>query len=428
MASEQIKGRPTTIKGEITLPGDKSISHRAAIFGSLADGTTKVKGFLKSEDTFSTLKAMQMLGAETSWEDDILYINGCGLHGLKEPGDIIDAGNSGTTSRLLMGLLSAQSFSSSITGDKYLRKRPMARVIKPLSLMGANIEAVDDSRLPVTIIGSKLTGISYKMPVASAQVKSSILLAGLYAQGETEVIEPMHTRDHTEKMMQYMGIDISVKGKSIKISKSDGFNAADMYVPSDFSTAAFFIVAALINHGSEILIKNVGVNPYRTGALEILLQMGADIELSNKRELNGEPVTDIIAKSSSLRGIEIGGDMIPKAIDELPIIAVAACFAEGTTTIKEARELRVKETDRIETTVTELSKLGANIKETEDGMIIEGADELNGAKCSSLGDHRIAMSTAIAATRAKGNTIIEDSDAVAVSFPEFFEMLRQIRV
>ena len=427
MASEQINGKSTSINGEITLPGDKSISHRAAIFGSLADGVTNVEGFLKSEDTFSTIAAMQQLGADISWQGEILKIKGNGLHGLKAPGDIIDAGNSGTTSRLLIGLLSAQDFSSSMTGDKYLQKRPMGRVINPLRNMGAKIQATDDSKLPVTIEGTKLTGISYKMPVASAQVKSSILLAGLFAEGQTEVIELSATRDHTEKMMQYLGVGLSVNGNSIKVSKSDGFKAADILVPSDFSTAAFFIVAALINPGSEIMIKNVGVNPYRIGALEILLSMGADIELINKRELNGEPVADIIAKSSSLKGIDIGGDMIPKAIDELPILSVAACFADGTTKITDADELRVKETDRIESTVSELKKLGANIRETDDGMVIEGTDELIGAQCTSWGDHRIAMSVAIAATRAKGQTIIEDSGAAAVSFPEFFEILEKIR-
>ena len=427
MAREQIKGGPTSIKGEITLPGDKSISHRAVIFGSLADGVTNVEGFLKSEDTFSTIKAFVAMGVDISWQGEILRINGAGLHGLKEPEDMINAGNSGTTSRLLIGLLSGQNFSSSITGDKYLKKRPMGRVINPLREMGANIDATDDSKLPLTIHGTNLNGISYKMPVASAQVKSAILLAGLYAEGQTKVIELSPTRDHTEKMMQYLGVDISTDSNSIRISKSCGFKARDITVPSDFSTAAFFIVAALINPGSEILIKNVGVNPYRIGALEILLSMGADIELTNERELNGEQVADIVARSSFLKGIDIGGDMIPKAIDELPIIAVAACFAEGRTTISDAEELRVKETDRITTTVSELKKLGAKIEETEDGMIIEGTDGLVGANCSSCGDHRIAMSVAIAATRAKGQTIIEDSGAAAVSFPEFFEILNNIK-
>jgi 3-phosphoshikimate 1-carboxyvinyltransferase len=427
MASERIKGTPTSINGEIALPGDKSISHRAVILGSLADGVTNVEGFLKSEDTFSTISAMKLLGADIGWQDEILKIKGSGLHGLKEPEDVIDAGNSGTTSRLLIGLLSAQNFSSTITGDKYLQKRPMDRVIKPLRKMGAQIQAKDDSKLPVSIEGTRLTGISYKMPVASAQVKSSILLAGLFAEGQTEVIEPAATRDHTEIMMKYLGIDLSVKGNSIKISKSDGFDSADISIPSDFSTAAFFIVAALINPDSEILIKNVGINPYRTGALEILKAMGGNIELINKRHVSGEPVADIVAKSSLLSAVKIGGDMIPKAIDELPIIAVAACFADGTTTITDAGELRVKETDRIKATVCELKNLGADIEELSDGMKIEGREQLTGSECTSWGDHRIAMSVAIAATRAKGQTMIEDSDAVAVSYPQFFETLREIR-
>ncbi len=293
--------------------------------------------------------------------------------------------------------------------------------------MGAKIQAKDDSKLPLSIQGARLTGISYEMPVASAQVKSSILLAGLFAQGQTEVIELVPTRDHTEKMMQYLGIDLSTDGNSIKISKSDGFKSADILIPSDFSTAAFFIVAALINPNSQILIKNVGINPYRIGALEILLKMGGDIELINKRELNGEPVADIIAKSSALRGINIFGEMIPKAIDELPAIAVAACFAEGTTKITDAGELRVKETDRIKSTVSELRKLGADIEELSDGMKIEGREQLTGSECTSWGDHRIAMSVAIAATRANGQTTIEDSNAAAVSYPQFFETLKSIR-
>jgi len=427
MASEQINGKPTSINGEISLPGDKSISHRAVILGSLADGVTNVEGFLKSKDTFSTISAMQLMGTEIGWQDEILKIKGSGLHGLKEPEDVIDAGNSGTTSRLLIGLLSAQIFSSSITGDKYLQKRPMGRVINPLRQMGAKIQAKDDSKLPLSIQGTRLTGISYEMPVASAQVKSSILLAGLFAQGQTEVIELVPTRDHTEKMMQYLGIDLSTDGNSIKISKSDGFKSADILIPSDFSTAAFFIVAALINPNSQILIKNVGINPYRIGALEILLSMGGKIELINKREINGEPVADIVAKSSSLRGINIFGEMIPKAIDELPIIAVAACYAEGTTKITDAGELRVKETDRIKSTVSELKKLGANIEELSDGMKIEGREQLTGSECTSWGDHRIAMSVAIAATCANGQTTIEDSNAAAVSYPQFFETLKSIR-
>ena len=427
MASEQINGKPTSINGEITLPGDKSISHRAVILGSLASGVTNVEGFLKSEDTFSTIKAMQLLGTDITWQGELLKIKGSGLHGLKEPKNIIDAGNSGTTARLLIGLLSAQNFSSSITGDKYLQKRPMGRVINPLRTMGAKIQAKDDSKLPLSIQGARLTGISYKMPVASAQVKSSILLAGLFAQGQTEVIELVPTRDHTEKMMQYLGIDLQAAGNSIKISKSDGFKAADILIPSDFSTAAFFIVAALINPNSQILIKNVGINPYRIGAMEILLSMGGDIELINKRELNGEPVADIVAKSSSLRGINISGEMIPKAIDELPAVAVAACFADGTTKITDAGELRVKETDRIKATVCELKKLGADIEELSDGMKIEGRERLTGSECTSWGDHRIAMSVAIAATRANGQTTIEDSNAAAVSYPQFFETLKSIR-
>ncbi|HVY55073.1 MAG TPA: 3-phosphoshikimate 1-carboxyvinyltransferase, partial [Thermodesulfobacteriota bacterium] len=352
-------------------------------------------------------------------------INGKGLTGLNEPDDVIDAGNSGTTTRLLTGLLSAQGFFTAVTGDKYLRARPMRRVVDPLRLMGAKITGREDgNKLPLAIEGGTLKGISYKLPVASAQVKSALLLAGMYADGETEVIEPEPTRDHTERMLRYFGVKIDKKGNSVRIARQKEFNGRKISVPADLSSAAFFIAGALITPGSELLIRNVGINPLRTGVIDVLRRMGGNIEITNEREVSGEPVGDIKVKACELRGTVIEGDMIPKAIDELPVIAAAACFADGETVIKDAKELRVKETDRIKAMTSELKKLGARVTEFEDGLSIKGGAPLTGAICSSWGDHRIAMAVAIAAIRAIGETNIEDAECVSVSYPGFFDVLR----
>lgn len=425
MSVEIIKGGSRRLRGEVTPPGDKSISHRSIILSSLALGKSRVSGFLNSDDATSTANAMRALGirVETKGGGEI-QIEGKGLYGLRASKGVIDAGNSGTTARLLIGLLSAQPFDSRITGDKYLRARPMRRVVNPLRLMGARIDGVEDGgRLPLAIRGSRLTGISYQSPVASAQVKSGLLLAGLYADGRTEVIEPNPTRDHTERMLSYFGVKLVVNDNVIAIEKPDEFMGTNISVPGDISSAAFFIVAALINPNSEILIKNVGINPLRTGVLEILTQMGGNIEILDKREVSGEPVADVLVRSSDLRSTEIGGDLIPKAIDELPVISVAACFAEGRTIIKDAGELRVKETDRIRAMTSELNKLGAHVEELKDGMSIERNESLRGARCSSWGDHRIAMAIAVAGTRARGETEIENAVAVAISYPGFFATL-----
>lgn len=428
MAREKIKGSSKPFRGEFTPPGDKSVSHRSLIIGSLAAGTTEVSGFLNCDDTISTANAMRMLGSEIEINGGGVTITGKGLSGLSEPEDVIDAGNSGTTTRLLTGLLSAQGFFSALTGDMYLRARPMRRVVDPLRLMGAKITGREGgNKLPLAIDGGRLNGVSYELPVASAQVKSALLLAGLYAEGETEVIEPEPTRDHTERMLSYFGVMLNKNGNRIKITRQNEFNGRDISVPGDLSSAAFFIVAALINPGSEVLIKNVGINPLRTGVLDILGQMGGNIEILNEREVSGEPVGDILVKSSDMRGTEIKGEMIPKAIDELPVVAAAACFADGETIIKDARELRVKETDRIRAMTAELRKLGAHVTEFEDGMSITGGGSLKGAQCSSWGDHRIAMAVAVAATRAGGETVIDDSDCVSVSYPGFFDVLRRLR-
>ncbi len=428
MAKITIIGKSGPLMGEIITPGDKSISHRAVILSSLAVGTSTINGFLKSEDTLSTLNAFINMGVEIHMTPEILKINGVGIHGLKKPFKTVDAGNSGTTARLLMGLLSGQEFISGLTGDKYLRKRPMRRVVDPLKLMGADITGENNAdNLPLIINGRKLKSIKYRLPVASAQVKSAIILAGLFADGETEIIEPQKTRDHTERMLNHLGSHLRTDDKSIFVSPVEKLNPSNLNIPSDISSAAFFIVAALINKGSEIILKNVGLNTARTGILEILKRMGGSIEIQDKRIECGEDVGDLVVKSSDLKGIEINGEDIPRAIDELPIIAAAACFAEGRTVITDAKELRVKETDRIKAVVSEFSKLGADITELEDGMIINGSQQLKGNICDSWGDHRIAMSLAIAATLSSGETTINNSECVNISYPEFFDTLSVLR-
>lgn len=428
MSKDIIKGNTFPFKGVFTPPGDKSISHRAVILSSIADGKSNVKGFLKSEDTLSTVNAFKTLGIKIDIKDSQVLISGKGLDGLKKPSGIIDAGNSGTTARLLTGLLSAQPFTSTMTGDKYLKTRPMGRVIKPLTQMEARITCKEsEEKLPLTIYGQNLKGIQYRPPIASAQVKSALILAGLYAEGETTIMEPQKTRDHTERMLKHFGVNLDIDQNSIKVTRPKQFKGSELTVPSDISSASFFLVAALINPGSELLIKNVGLNPERVGILEILRNMKGDIQILNEKEKCGEPVGDLLIKSSGLKGIEVKGNLIPKAIDEIPIIAVAACFAEGTTTISDARELRIKETDRIKAMTTELKKLGAEIQELEDGMIIKGKEDLNGNSCESWGDHRIAMAIAIAATKANGEVEINNSDCVKISFPDFFPILNKLR-
>ncbi len=425
MSDFLVQDKQWIFSGEITPPGDKSISHRAIMLGSLARGKTRVTGFLNAADTMSTASAFQDMGVRVDVNRSDVEISGVGLFGLKAPKGALYAGNSGTTARLLCGILCAQKFSSAITGDQSLRRRPMSRIIVPLQIMGSTISA-EGNTLPLYITGSKLYGTRYEIPVASAQVKSAILLAGLYAQGETRVIEPEKTRDHTERMLSGFGVSIETDGNEISVSQAEEFSATVIKVPGDISSAAFFIVAALVNPGSEIVVRNVGLNPLRTGALDILKKMGADISVENLRETGGEPCGDVIARYSTLRGVRIKGELVSRSIDELPIISVAACFAEGKTIIRDAQELRVKETDRISAMVTELLKLGADIEETPDGMIINGGESLYGGKCCSHGDHRIGMALAVAATRARGETVIGDSDSVSISFPEFFSLFEAI--
>lgn len=415
------------VAGKIEVPGDKSISHRAVMLGSLARGTTVVSGFLQGEDTIATLNAFRQMGVDAHEEGGKLYIQGRGLFGLKEPDDVLDCGNSGTSMRLMTGILSGQRFFSVLSGDRYLRNRPMGRVIDPLREMGACIQGRSGgTKAPLAIQGGDLKGFFYQSPVASAQVKSSLLLAGLYASGKTEVKEPSLSRDHTERMFRYFGADIVPQSDGASVRGGRELEGREVTVPSDISSAAFFIVAALLVPDSELLIVNVGVNPTRTGILDILLKMGASIELLNEREVSGEPVADILVRTSTLRGIEIGGDLVPRAIDEFPVLCVAAASAEGKTVIRDARELRVKETDRIAAMATNLGKAGVEVLETEDGMEISGTDILKGCEVDSFGDHRIAMSMLIAGLVAKGETTVTDTDCISTSFPTFLDLLEKV--
>ncbi len=416
-----------TLTGEITVPGDKSISHRAIILGSIADGITEITGLLEGEDNIRTIDAFRAMGVNIERVVPCNYIvEGVGLNGLKEPEDVIYAGNSGTTSRLLTGLLSAQSFFTVLTGDASLRVRPMSRVIKPLSKMGALISGRDKDRyLPLSIKGARVRGIKYDSPVASAQVKSAILLAGLYAEGETTVSEPRLSRDHTERMFAGFGADITTSGSSVTVSRTKSLKGTKVTVPGDLSSAAFFMVAAAITRGSHLVIKDVGVNPTRCGIIDILKRMDCDIELENVR--NGtEPVADIVVKSSTLKGVDISGEELLPAIDEFPIICVAASLAEGKTVISGASELRVKESDRISAMATVLGKLGAELEERKDGIVIDGVEELKSAMVDCFDDHRVAMSAAVAALRTNGGVQIDGAESVEISFPGFFELLAKL--
>jgi len=418
-----------SLKGEITVSGDKSISHRAIMFGSIAEGDTTIKGLLKGEDNMATLKAFRQMGVRIDeHKNGIVAIQGKGLYGLAEPQDVIDAGNSGTTMRLLTGLLSGQEFFSVLTGDQYLRKRPMKRVVEPLGQMGARIFGREGgNKAPLAIVGSKLKGITYNSPVASAQVKSAVLLAGLSADGVTTVTEPTISRDHTERMLAYFGAEIKRNGATVSINGGQKLFGKKIEVPGDISSAAFFMVAALITKNSELLIKNVGINPTRTGVIDILQAMGGDLKIVNQREVSGESVGDILVKSTKLKGIEIKGDMIPRAIDELPIVAVAAAFAQGITTIKDAKELKVKETDRIESMTSELRRIGVKVAPLPDGMTIEGGRPIGNDSCASWGDHRVAMSMIVAGLAAERGITISNTDCIDTSFPGFMELLEGVK-
>lgn len=404
--------------GQIKVPGDKSISHRAVMLGSLANGVTEISGFLKGADCLSTIDCFRKMGIDIDINGENVTVHGNGLRGLKKPDEMLYTGNSGTTTRLLCGILAGQNFDTSITGDVSIQKRPMGRVVKPLSMMGAKIE---NEYCPLYITGTKLHGIDYKMPVASAQVKTAIILAGLYADGETVIHEIEKSRDHTELMLSAMGADLTVDNLDITVKPTNDLTAVNVDVPSDISSAAFFLVLGAIMPNSQITVTNVGINPTRTGIINVLKDMGADITLENVHTSAGETVADITVRSSSLKGTTVGGDIIPRLIDELPIIAVAAVFADGQTVIKDAQELKVKETNRIRAVVDEFNKCGIDVTETDDGMIINGGKSIHGADFKTYGDHRMAMSLTVLAQLADGESTLDDSDCACVSYPTFFD-------
>lgn len=412
------------LKGEITVPGDKSISHRGIMLGALANGTTSITNFLKGADCLSTISCFQKMGIEIEETENEILVHGKGLHGLSAPKEILDAGNSGTTTRLISGILAGQNFSCDLTGDASIQKRPMKRIMTPLSMMGADITSVHNNGCaPLHIKGAPLKGISYQSPVASAQVKSCVLFAGLYADGKTSVTEPFLSRNHSELMLSSFGASVQTCGTTATIEPEPVLTAQKVEVPGDISSAAFFIAAGLLIPGSELLIKNVGINPTRDGILRVCRQMGTNLELLNTRTQCGEPVADILVKHSELNGTVIEGDLIPTLIDELPVIAVMAACANGETIIRNAEELKVKESNRLEIIVHHLSEMGCDITGTEDGMIIRGGKPLHGAVLDSHLDHRIAMSFAVAGLVADGETEITNADCVNISYPGFYRDL-----
>ncbi|UNP77731.1 3-phosphoshikimate 1-carboxyvinyltransferase [Bacillus nitratireducens] len=420
----KLVGRKNSLNGKIVVPGDKSISHRSVMFGAIAEGTTKVSNFLLGEDCLSTIACFQKLGVKIEQSGNDVKIYGKGLHNLQEPKEVLDVGNSGTTIRLMLGILANTPFHSTIIGDTSIGKRPMKRVTEPLSMMNAQIDGRENGQYtPLSIRGGKVKGMHYHSPVASAQVKSAVLLAGLQGEGVTTVTEPMQSRDHTERMLRAFGCTVDVNERTVSLQGGQQLKGADIEVPGDVSSAAFFLVAGAIVQNSKLVLENVGLNPTRTGILDVLTKMGALISIDNMRNEEFEPCGDITIETSKLKGIEIGGSLIPRLIDEIPVIALLATQAEGITVIKDAEELKVKETNRIDTVVDELGKLGAKIEATPDGMIIYGKQNLKGNTVNSHGDHRMGMMLAIASCIIDGEVKIENSDAVAVSYPNFFEQL-----
>lgn len=421
------------LHGEVTIPGDKSISHRSVMFGAIAKGTTEITNFLQGADCLSTIGCFRNMGIEIDNTPERILVHGNGLHGLKAPSSVLDMGNSGTTTRLISGILAGQSFTSVLSGDESLNSRPMARIMEPLNSMGAHITSIKGNNCaPLQIDPGTLRGIHYHSKVASAQVKSAILLAGLYADGRTSVTEPVLSRNHTELMLKGFGARVSAVTESdgratASILPCDELYGQKIVVPGDISSAAYFIAAGLLVPGSEILIKNVGINPTRAGILKVCEDMGADITYLNETSAGGEPTADILVKHGPLKGVTVEGAIIPTLIDEIPMIAVMAAFAEGTTVIKDAAELKVKETNRIDTVTENLKAMGADITPTDDGMIIKGTGMLKGAHINSYLDHRIAMAFAVAGLAAEGETEIGDSQCVDVSYPAFFETLESLK-
>jgi 3-phosphoshikimate 1-carboxyvinyltransferase len=417
------------VRGEIAVPGDKSISHRAVLFASLADGGSRVRGFLDAEDTNRTIGMMMALGTKIERKSrEELRIEGEGLRGFSEPGDVIDAGNSGTTIRIGAGLLAAQPFLTVVTGDPYLRRRPMARVILPLTRMGAKVWGREGDRFPpLCIRGGGLKGIRYEMPVATAQVKSALLLAGLYADAPVTVVEPLPTRDHTERMLAAMGASVSRDGAAVTISPAGRLHPVDQVVPGDISSAAFFLVLAAVTNGSELVVRGVGVNPHRIGVVNVLRRMGAEILFENLQDRSGEPVADLVVRGKELVAVRIQPEEVPALIDEIPVLCVAAAFAAGRTEIRGAGELRVKESDRIRAMVDNLSALGVSCGEYPDGLWVEGPSSfLGGAVCRSMGDHRIAMSMLVLRKAAGTALRVDDTTCIDTSFPGFRSMIASL--
>ena len=415
--------KQTNLRGTLTVPGDKSISHRAVMFGSLAKGTTRISHFLEGADCLSTITCFRKMGIDIERNASEIMVHGKGLHGLSAPDSILDVGNSGTTTRLISGILAGQNFISELDGDDSIRTRPMKRIMTPLTSMGADIVSKQDNGcVPLVIHGKTLHGIHYDSPVASAQVKSCVLLAGMYADGITSVTEPFLSRNHTEIMLNYFGAKVTSEGTTASIVPEPTLNGREIQVAGDISSAAYFIAAGLLTPRSEILLKNVGINPTRAGILKVCMDMGADITLFNE-STEGEPTADLLIRTSSLKGTTIEGGIIPTLIDEIPMIAVMAAFADGTTVIRDARELKVKESDRITVMVDNLKRMGADIEGTEDGMIIHGGRPLHGATIDSHLDHRVAMSFAVAGTICDGTVDILNGDCVKISYPEFYNDL-----
>ncbi len=415
------------IRADIKVPGDKSISHRAVMLSAIAEGESKIYNFLTGEDCLNTIDCFRKLGVNIDMRKEHVKVRGVGLRGLQEPGDILYAGNSGTTIRVMTGILCGQTFECEITGDTSIRKRPMGRIIEPLRQMGADIYGVvQEGFAPLRIRGGSLEGISYEIPIASAQVKSAVLLAGLYARGVTVIREPQKSRDHTELMLSSMGGNIEVKGREVICRPVDRLSGRDILIPGDISSAAFFMVLGAVSKDGELLIRGVGLNETRTGIIDVLMQMGADIKVFNKRYVSGERMGDILVRSSRLRAVDVYGDMVPRLIDEIPVLAVAACFAEGTTTIRDAHELKVKESNRLKAMVCQLKKIGAHIEETDDGMRIKGGRTLSGGQTESYNDHRIAMAMAIAGLVSEEGVYIDDPGCADISFPGFFSIVERM--
>ncbi|MDV2683477.1 3-phosphoshikimate 1-carboxyvinyltransferase [Alkalihalophilus lindianensis] len=427
MSKKIVQSINNGLKGHIQVPGDKSISHRAVMFGAIAKGKTTIEGFLSGEDCLSTISCFKKLGVSIEQSGDRVTVDGRGWDGLSEPTEILNVGNSGTTTRLMLGILATRPFHSVVIGDDSIAKRPMSRVTDPLKAMGAEIDGRENGNYtPLSIRGGQTKGISFTSKVASAQVKSAILLAGLQSEGVTTVTEPALSRDHTERMLEAYGVKVIRDGLTVSVEGSQSLKANHIIVPGDISSAAFFLVAAAIVPNSQVTLTGVGMNPTRSGIIDVLREMGASLTVTNEKVVGGEPIADLAIETSQLRGVEISGEIIPRLIDEIPVIAVLATQANGKTVIKDAEELKVKETNRIDTVVSELTKLGAQVEATEDGMIIHGSQKLTGGEVDSYGDHRIGMAMAVAGLISEGEVLIKRSEAISVSYPTFFEDIMKL--